>query len=338
MNGLSAKMKNWGRKYWLMLLSGLLSALVCLSIMTAFYCRNYAVGTLKNHFENMEKALQSVGYDYAYDELEFYTFSPWQIMRVKNFRIYALDEKDFWQWSADEISIDVGLWDNENVKVFLSSRQSIQRQNHQWEINIPNADLAVRLKHSEIRKLTFAAQNIKVKNLMTVDSVALDIMHRQAPYLMSEFDVKGVRLDDMLGWPLNKTIDHFFAEMYLQGIWDGEAQVSDAFYHWIDSGGRIVVSKAILNWKPLIMVANGDISFNEKLDPTVSLNTASLAMLETLERLNENGFVSNKGAFVAKIVLNNKAVQQKPTDKYKTIVSPLKISKDAVVLENIKIR
>lgn len=338
MNGLNTKIKNWVRKYWLMLLSGLVSAVVCLSLMTAFYCRNYAIGTLKNHFEDLEKTLQSVGYDYAYDELAFYAFSPWQIMRVKNFRIYALDERDFWQWSADEISLDVGFWDNESVKVFLSSHQSIQRQEYKWDIEVPNADLAVRLKHSQIRKLAFAAQNIRVKNVMTIDSLVWEIMHRQAPYLMSGLDIKGVLLDDMLGWPLNKTIDHVFAEMYLQGIWDEEAQISDAFYHWIDNDGRIVISKAILNWKPLIMVANGDIAFNEKVEPTVSLNTASLAMLETLERLSENGFVSNKGAFVAKIVLNNKAVLQKPTDKYKTVVTPLKINKDAVILENIKIR
>ena len=94
----------------------------------------------------------------------------------------------------------------------------------------------------------------------------------------------------------------------------------------------------ILNWKPLIMFAQGDVRFNQKTEPTLNLNTASLAMIETIDLLNQNGFISNKGAFVVKILLNNKAVQQNPGDAYKTVVTPLKISKDAVFLENIKLK
>ena len=57
-----------------------------------------------------------------------------------------------------------------------------------------------------------------------------------------------------------------------------------------------------------------------------------------LDKLNENAFVSNKGVFVAKLLLSKKAVQQKAGDTYKTIIAPLKITKDAVLLENIKIK
>ena len=137
---------------------------------------------------------------------------------------------------------------------------------------------------------------------------------------------------------MNKQIDHFYLYTSMQGYWDEDILISEAFFDWIDRGGYLDVHKGILNWKPLIMVANGNIHFNEKAEPTISLNTASLALPETIDKLNENGFISNKGTFVVKLLLENKAIQQNPTDKYKTVVSPLKISPEEITLENIKLR
>lgn len=332
------KFKTKWQKYQWALLSGLISALICFSLMAAFFCRNYAIGMLKSQFEELEKNLQSVGYDFAYDHLQFYSFSPWQIMRAKNFRIYSLDESDFWQWTAEELDIDVGLWNNESVEVFLGSKQKIQHQNQEWEISLPMSEFLVRLKDGSIKEMSFSAANAEVKHLFSLESLNLQMKQQKIPQVSFKADIKGVHIDDMTGWPLNKQIDHFFLQTALQGNWDKDSLMSEAFYDWIDKGGYLAVHKMILNWKPLIMVANGDIIFNESAEATISLNTASLALLETLDKLNENGFVSNKGVFVAKLLLSKKAVQQKAGDTYKTIIAPLKITKDAVLLENIKIK
>ena len=85
-------LKNMLYRYRILLVSCFVSFGFCLWIMTIFFSRSYAIGTLKNQFEELEKNLQSIGYDFAYDNLRFYTFSPWQIMRAKNFRIYSLDD------------------------------------------------------------------------------------------------------------------------------------------------------------------------------------------------------------------------------------------------------
>jgi hypothetical protein len=82
-------------KYRIMLISAFISAVIMFVVMSALFCRSYAIGVLKNSFEELEKDLQSIGYDYAYDDMNFYLFSPWQIMRAKNFRIYSLDDKNF---------------------------------------------------------------------------------------------------------------------------------------------------------------------------------------------------------------------------------------------------
>lgn len=335
-------MMNRFKKIWQVyrtaLIVGGISFFVCFMLMLMFFCRSYAIGTLKNQFEELEKALQSVGYDYAYDEMRFYPFSPWQIMRAKNFRIYSLDDKDFWQWTVEQLNIDVGLFNYKAVDIFFGNRQSIQRDKKAWAITLPGADVKIRLKDRAARDLELAVNNITVEHLFKIDSLQINMKHQKQPYLSAKFDIQGVHIDDMTGWPLNKLISHIYVDASVQGKWDNQTLISEAFYEWVDKGGQLAVHKAILNWKPLIMVANGNVTFNEDADPTVSLNTASLAMLETLDKLQENNFISNKGTFVAKILLGKKAVQQNVTDKYKTVVTPLKISKDAIVLENIKIR
>ena len=326
------------RRYRVLLISSLVSFAVCLWLMIIFFSRSYAIGTLKDQFEELEKNLQSMGYDFAYDDLHFYSFSPWQIMRAKNFRIYSLDDKDFVQWTIEELNVDVGLFNNKAVDIYLGSQQNIQINRKVWRIFLPGADVKLRVKNDAAKEVNLAIKDIQVENFCTINMLSLHLKHQKMPYLSFSLDVQGVNIDDMTGWPLNKSISHIYLDSYVDGDWDSDSLLSEAFYDWVDKGGKIAVQKAILNWKPLIMVANGNITFNEEAEPVVSLNTASLAMLETLDRLNENKYISNKGAFVVKILLGNKAVQQNVTDKYKTVVTPLKISKDGVVLENIKIR
>jgi len=338
MNDIVVKLKNCWNKYWLMLLSGIVSAVICFTCMSAFFCRSYAIGMLKNQFEDLEKVLNSMGYDYAYDDLRFYSFSPWQIMRAKNLRIYALDENDFLQWNVEEFNVDVGLWNYEKIDIFLGSKQAFQYNQKVWNISVDDSEIMVELNNGGFENLTLKAHGIFIKNLMKIENLDFNLKHQKSPYLTADVDVKGVVIDDMTGWPLNKLVDHIYVNAVLNGDWDAGIDVSDALYEWIAMGGSIGVNKLILNWKPLIVVANGDIIFNEKLEPTISLNTASLALSETLDRLNEQGFISNKGTFVAKILLNNKAVQQKDSDKYKMVVSPLKITNDKIWLENIRIR
>ena len=338
MNKWQTSLKLIWQRYGVVFISAGISFAISFCVITAFLSRNYAIGTLKTQFEELEKNLQSVGYDYAYDDLRFYSFSPWQIMRAKNFKIYSLDDKDFWQWTVEDLNIDVGLWDNESVDVFLGSRQSVQRDKKEWAIYVPKIDTHIRLNKGAFKELSLGTSDIHIKNLMSLDSFVLQVKHQTSPYITVKADAKGIVIDDITGWPMNKRIDHLYFDIYQQGRWDKDILVSEAFYNWADSGGRLVVQKGILNWKPLIMVANGNIVFNEKADAEISLNTASLALSETVDKLHDNGFISNKGAFVVKILLNNKEVQQSVSDKYKMVVSPLKITKEGVFLENIKIK
>ena len=325
-------------KYKIMLISGFCSMVICLLLMWSFLSRHYAVAVLKNQFSALESFLQSIGYDYAYDDIRFYSFLPWQIMRAKNFRIYALDESDFWQWTAEELSIDVGLLNNRKVDIYWGEKHKVQRNSVAWNVNISKSDIKLSLKNKDSFDLSLLLNDVRIKNLAQIGRVDIKFQRQQTPDWSLNTDIKGIHLDDMTGWPLNKEVEHIYVKSSLSGLWNHDLPLSDAFYVWAERGGYLKIEKMIVNWKPLITVAHGDIRFNQKSEPTLSLNTASLGMIETLDQLNANGFISNKGAYVVRILLNNKAVQQNPNDQHKTVVTPLKVSKDAVFLENIKLK
>lgn len=338
MSYLLEKIKEYWKKYWVIIVSGFVSAVLCFSFMVTFFNRNYAIGMIKNQFGELERVLNSLGYDYAYDNVTFYSFSPWQIMRIKNLRIYSLDEDNFVQWSIDDFNVDVGLWKHNKIRVFLGSKQSLQIGKDVWNVYLPDSELDVKVKANNFQKAVLKANDIVIKNLIDIKDLSLAIDKNKMSSFEVELDVKAIHIDDMTGWKLNKDVDHVYIKSSLQDYLNFDMDIAESLYEWSDRGGKLVVEKMILNWKPLIMVANGDVSFNKKFEPKISLNTASFALIETLEKLNTHGFISNKGTFVVKILLNNKAVRQKSSDKYKMVKSPLKITKDKVLLENIRIR
>lgn len=329
--------KRFLKKYWIAVVAGILSAVLTFSVVSAFLCRNYAIGLIKNQLYMLGMTLNSLGLDYAYDDISFYSFSPWQIMRVKNIKFYSVEDGSF-SWTIDELNVDAGLWDYEDINIFLSGKQVFQKGKNVWDVYVPVSEMSLIIKDDKFSSVSLRSEGVQVGKLGNIDDFSFQLKQDEKGVRSVELDVKGVVIDDITGWPLNKTIDHVFVKSFLQGDWNTEMTFSDAWYNWLDKDGRIIVDKIILNWKPLIMVANGDVQFNKKFEPKLSLNTASIALVDTLEKLNEHGFISNKGTFVVKILLNNKAKKQKSSDKHKMVVSPLKITKDKVLLENIRIR
>lgn len=325
-------------KYRVAVLSGTVAFLIVLGGIFIKLNRNYAVEVLKAQFSVLENSLLSAGYDFAYDNVEFYTLSPWQIMRIKNFRIYSLDAGHFNEWSVAELNINAGILRPNKVVVYLGENQSVTWRQRVWPLTVPDFKIFVDIKRDQLRRIAFKLQNISVENLLTIEQFDFTARSAGFPFMALRADIRGMLFDDILGWPLNKTIDHFYVNAFINGEIDRSAVMGEAVYDWIDRGGSIAVQKMILNWKPLIMVGNGDLTFDENLNASLHLNTASLALSETLDKLNENGYLLNKGVFVAKLLLDKKAVMQDAKDKYKTVVTPVKIDKDGVRVENIRIR
>lgn len=334
------------RRYWLTALTALITAAIGIMLTWAGFERHKAISRVQNEFDDFANSLAAVGYDLAYDRLTFSSFSPWQIMRVENLRIYSLDGSNYWEWKCPELALSTDLWDANKIRLHFSSRQSIQRGLKIWEVNVPQIGSEVQIsKDGKLQSFSIQAQDLSVNNLFTAEQFNL-AGQRMAPHQIKEHspfidlvaDVRNVDIDDITGWPLNKHIDHLYLNSEVIGVLEKQPIYSESLYNWIENGGNIEIRRMIINWKPLVLVGKGDLYFDEALNPKLSVNTSSIALIETLDRLNQNGMLDDKGVFVAKILLSNKAFKKKGTDQYFTVTTPVRMDKEQVLIENIPVK
>ncbi len=68
----------------------------------------------------------------------------------------------------------------------------------------------------------------------------------------------------------------------------------------------------IINWKPLVMVAKGELYFDEHLSPDLSLNTSSLALTEILDKFNQYSWLEDKGRVCCQDFTQQQIFQEEP--------------------------
>lgn len=333
-------------RYWLIGLTALISAAIGIMAIWATLERGKAISRIENEFDNFTNSLNAAGYDLAYDRFSFSRLSPWQTMRIDNLRIYSLDGSNYWEWICPELALSTEIWNADKIKLHLSSSQTIKHGLKTWDISLPESENTLYFaKDGSLQSIMLQAQNITVNKLFTAEQFSLALQRaipHQVQELSSSFNLfaeaRRINIDDMTGWPLNKQIDHLYLELDVIGMLEKQDIYSESVYNWIEKGGNIEIRRMIINWKPLVLVGKGDLYFNEELEPKLSLNTSSIALIETLDRLNQNQMLDDKGVFVAKILLNNKAFKKKGTDPYLTVTTPIRMNKEQILIENIPIK
>ncbi len=333
-------------RYWLTALTALITAAIGVMAIWATLERGKVISRIENEFDNFTNSLNAVGYDLAYDKLNFSYLSPWQVLRVDNLRIYSLDGSNYWEWICPELALSSGIWNADKIKLHLSRSQTIKHGLKTWNVSLPESENTLYLtKDGSLQSITIQAKDISAGRLFTAKQMSL-VLQRAIPHQIKELssafnlitEAKDINIDDMTGWPLNKQIDHLYLEADIIGILEKQDIYSESVYNWVERGGNIEIRRMIINWKPLVLVGKGDLYFNEGLEPKLSLNTSSIALIETLDRLNQNQMLDDKGVFVAKILLNNKAFKKKGTDPYLTVTTPIRMNKEQVLIENIPIK
>ena len=94
----------------------------------------------------------------------------------------------------------------------------------------------------------------------------------------------------------------------------------------------------MISWDPLLLVGRGDVHFNEKFEPKMSLHTSSKALLDLLNDLQDKKYLDRKGVFVANILLGAKAFKANENDNYYTITTPITYRDNKLAVENITIK
>ena len=340
-------MKHWQtlflnllRKYAFALGVCLLTATLGITVIKMSLERQSAINTIKEQIIQLENSLLAAGVDIAYDHLSFSNISPWQVVRIKNLQIYSLDSNHFWAWKCDEFDISSDVFDAKKLHLHFSQKQHFQLGEKLWEAELPQVLAEAELSENhQLKSMTLQAENILAPNLFTIENLAFNAQRLNSSEAFAEtfLEVKNLLIADNVSWPLNKKIDYIYLNSNVIGPFESQSIFTESLYNWIEKDGFIKIAKLIVNWKPLVLVGKGDLFFDENLSPTLSINTSSLALTEILDTLNQNGILQDKGVFVAKILLNNKAFKKNLSDAYYTVTTPIKFDKGQVLIENIPV-
>ena len=287
----------------------------------------------------------AAGYDIAYEHLSFSLFSPWQILRIQNFKIYSLDTNNYKEWQFDEVAVSSDIFNTKNIRFHFSKKQTLQVGSRKWDVEIPQclAEMTI-AKQNFIQDFHLQAADIKINNLADISEFRFalqrangHLVNENSPFMETLLEIKDAHIDDYTAWPMNKHIDHIFLNANIIGEIEEQPIFSESLYSWIENNGFIDIQKLIINWKPLVMVAKGDLFFNEQLEPDITLNTSSMALADTLEEMNQNSWLDDKGVFVVKILLNNKSFKKNQSDQYFTVTTPIKVNNQQILVENIPV-
>lgn len=308
--------------------------------------RNQAIALLKEQILKIEDSLMAAGYDMAYDHLSFSHLSPWQIMRIDNLRLYSLDPGNYQEWQCDEFSVSTDFFSNEKVRFHFSSKQTLQIGSHSWKIDAPQVVAEMTTdENGNFQDFIYETKNLTIQKLLEIND--LKFAARRNPqnnvpsgtaFIETFLNAKNIRIADYTGWPMNKDIDHIYANANIIGSIESQPILNDALYSWIEHNGYIDIAKLIINWKPLVLVAKGELYLDENLSPDLSLNTSSLALTEILDKFNQYGWLEDKGVFVAKILLTNKSFKKNQSDNYYTVTTPVKMNRKQILIENIPVK
>lgn len=346
MKRLQAYLISFLRRYALMLSTGLLTAVIGITVIWISLERAQLIAAIKQELLDIENSLLAAGYDVAYEELGFNHFSPWQVMRIKDLKIYSLDGADYKEWKCDEFAVSADVFDIRKIRFHFSRNQTIQKGTQTWEMEVPQAFAEMTISpENRFQDFNLRIADLTVKKLLTIRQInfaaqrmAPKQVNANGPFIETHLDVHDLTIADYTGWPMNKEVEYFYLNGNVIGTIERQPIFSESLYDWIEKDGHIEVKKMILNWQPLVMVAKGDLYFNENLAPNLTLNTSSLALVDTLDKMNANGWLEDKGVFVARILLNNKSFKKNQSDKYFTVTTPLKINDKQILIESIPVK
>ncbi len=328
-----------------LLLSAVISGFIALSLLIFWFVRGYTISLLKQEIVKFEKSLSEIGYDFAYDDLQFNQFSPFNILTVKNLKIYSLDGRNYYEWQIPELKMGSALFSSQHLKLSFGSEFMFQKGLDIYQLLTPKLTTNIELDEGGIRDLNISAKDFQISGILSAEYLNISAQKLDSeddiklnPFFESKINIKNIRLAENVNLPLDKDIFRVYIHANIAGKMQPAETYRESIDEWLHSGGMIDIKRLIVNWNPLLMVARGDVYFNEKLEPNLHLMTSSKAFIETLDLLEKDNLIDRKGAFVVKILLNNKAFKLRKDDQYDTITTPINFNSGEVLIENIPVK
>lgn len=328
------------------LLSFGISFFVCFAFLLMIFGRYYCVSNIKTELLRLESSLNDWGWDIAYDDLQFKTWWPMDLLKIKNLKIYRLSEKDPFEWNIPEFAMTPNFFSCGNLRVKLSSAQDVRWNGGAIELNIPKSEFSLRFsKEDGFQELLLDLKDMEIKDWAKISELrfatqrmAPRSLNDRSPFLENHLLIKDVVFDAQREIPLTDKIEKIYLNANMIGTIKPAESYRESIYEWLAVDGRIDIRSLIISWKPLLLVGRGDLYFDEKLQPKLQLSTSSKALLPVLDLLERHHLIDRKGVFVTKILLANKSFKMSPLDEYSTVVTPISYKDQKLSVENITIQ
>ena len=328
------------------IVSFLVFAVIGYTLVWMGFERLDAIKTIRKEIVRLENSLTSVGYDLAYEDLDFSSFNPFQIMSVKNLQFYSRIEGQHAVWTLPELSLKTGLFNSRKITFNMPGAQLLELGEKKYNVSMPEVFWEFRLDDTDrLMQSIFLAKNVKISDFADIGEVqiasrrvAVQQVSDLAPFFENYIDVRNVTFNALLDYPLAQTIERLYVNADIIGTIYGADTYQNDWKNWKTLGGGIDIRRLVVNWGPLLLVARGDVGFDKQLHPEVNLRSSSKALSLFLDEMENKGFLPGKGVFVAKILLNSKAFKMNKDDKFMTVTAPIAYKDNKILLENVVLK
>lgn len=332
------------KKYLWLGLSFLAALIITLAVINNYLHRRAVINHFKQEMNYAIKSLNQFGWDIAYDNIDFSALYPSKLIALENFKLYSRTQNR--ALAVEKLYLTGGFFTPGELKISSEGAVKLVFDGVIHKIDFGYNDIAIDLKNGESpNNLTFRIQNVSISDWAEINEINLAArliapqrINEQAPFIKAHLDIRNVKLNGLLNYPLGQNISRIYAGAEVIGQIKTDADFRQAVHEWLSNSGYVAIKDFTLNWAPLLMVGKGELSFNEKLQPVLQLNTSSKALLELIDDLEKKNWLDSKGTFVAKILLNNKAYKASDSDRYLTVTTPIGIRDDALLVEKIAVK
>jgi len=338
------KLKMEGLKGFIIafVIAGLVAALV----LWASFERLNAIRNMKIEFQRLQASMIEAGYDLSYSDLKFNMFSLSGGMVIKDFRINNLNAGAYAEFYSEEFRATPDLFHIGKINVGLKGEQRLTWNGKAHPVQA--VDLTMSFGLSEDNRLSavdIKGRNIEIKEMARIGAFKIIGRHMpatqgayNAAFFEDNIELNNLEVTTPTPWPVSKKFDRVALTFNLVGAMTPQASYKSSLIDWLHQGGTMDIPTIVVNWDAFSLVGKGDVYFDGNLEPKLRLNTSSKGLLEVLEALNNADLLDNKGVFVARILLSNKAFKLNDDDKYTTITSPMDIDKKGFNMEGVTIK
>ena len=143
------------------IVSFLIFAVIGYTLVWMGFERLDAIKTIRKEIVRLENSLTSVGYDLAYEDLDFSSFNPFQIMSVKNLQFYSRIEGQHAVWTLPELSLKTGLFNSRKITFNMPGAQLLELGEKKYNVSMPEVFWEFRLDDTDrLMQSIFLAKNV----------------------------------------------------------------------------------------------------------------------------------------------------------------------------------